>query len=105
MRITHSSVLIAQVLMQDPHGRHHGYGVGQESGVRSGALYPTLNRMLADGWLTDGWEDSAEAAKENRRPRRYYQITDLGLARLGALLANARAQKRFAGIFAWGVVQ
>lgn len=105
MRVTYNKVLIAQALLQDPRARHHGYDLGQQSGVRSGALYPTLNKWLAEGWLTDDWEDSAEAAQENRRPRRYYEITELGLARLGALLANARTQKRFAGILHRGMAQ
>jgi PadR family transcriptional regulator len=61
--------------------------VSQESGVRSGALYPILHRMLDEGWLEDGWESFDADAK--RPPRRYYTLTDLGRAELAKLLAAA----------------
>jgi PadR family transcriptional regulator PadR len=64
------------------------------SGVRSGVLYPMLTRMLEAGWLTDGWEDPA-TIREKRPPRRYYELTDLGRLRLGALLADAQGDRRF----------
>lgn len=103
MRKTQQTVKVAMALLDDPGGKHWGYKLSEKSGVRSGTLYPMLSSMHAEGWLTDGWEDPAEIT-EKRPPRRYYEITSLGLARLGALLADARTDKRFEGL-RWSPVQ
>jgi PadR family transcriptional regulator PadR len=89
MKMTHATVQVALALMEQPTGRHWGYDVSKRSGVRSGALYPILHRLLADGLLTDGWEP----APAGRPPRRYYEITERGATELGALLARARADR------------
>ena len=94
MRKTHSLVQVALALMADANGRHWGYDLSKRSGVRSGVLYPTLQRMLDQGWLRDGWEEQ-DHAKEKRPQRRYYELTDSGRAELGALLAAARDDVRF----------
>jgi PadR family transcriptional regulator, regulatory protein PadR len=98
MRKTHALVQVAVALMEDPKGKHWGYDTARKAGVRSGVLYPILSRMLDEGWLTDGWENAGLAAAEGRPPRRYYEITSLGLARLGAVLAEASRDRRFASL-------
>jgi PadR family transcriptional regulator PadR len=58
-----------------------------------------LQRMQADGWLSDGWEDPAES--DGQRPaRRYYELTDKGRLELGALIAAAAIDERFVAFFA-----
>lgn len=100
MRKTHSLMQVALALMDDPAGRHWGYELMKQAGVRSGVLYPVLQRMLSDGWLSDGWEDPAEI--DGRRPaRRYYELTDKGRRELGATIADASTDQRFAALFAW----
>lgn len=89
-------VEVAIAIMSDPSGRHWGYALMQESGVRSGVLYPILARMLADGWLSDGWENPATTG--GRPPRRYYELTEKGKHELGALLLQARSEARFRGL-------
>jgi len=69
--------------MAEPYGKHWGYETGRRSQLRSGVLYPILRRMLAEGWLTDGWEDLNEV--RGRPPRRYYELTERGRRELGAL--------------------
>jgi PadR family transcriptional regulator PadR len=95
MRKTHALVQVAQALLEDPREKHWGYDISKRSGVRPGVLYPILARMLDENWVTDGWE---EATVKGRPRRRYYEITDLGLARLGGLLAEAAIEKRFASL-------
>ena len=59
-------------------------------------MYPLLQRMLDEGWLADGWEDQAQTGRAKRPPRRYYELTDKGKAALGAVIAEARRDARFA---------
>jgi PadR family transcriptional regulator PadR len=84
---------VAVAIMSEPSSRHWGYELTQKSGVRSGVLYPILARMLAEGWLSDGWE--TPGTTEGRPPRRYYELTDKGKRELGAILAQARSDARF----------
>jgi PadR family transcriptional regulator, regulatory protein PadR len=86
--------------MADPGGRHWGYGLGKQSGVRSGVMYPLLQRMLDEAWLTDGWEEQAQTGRAKRPPRRYYELTDAGKAALGAVVTDARRDARFAPLTA-----
>lgn len=97
MRLTHALVALALELVADPGGRHWGYKLSKDSGVRSGVMYPLLARMLNEGWLVDGWEDEAETGGQ-RPPRRYYRLTDVGLEELGGVLQRARNEVRFRGM-------
>lgn len=87
MNKTANLIAVAQVLMRNPGGQHYGYPLLTETGIRSGALYPLLYRLLEAGWLQDGWEDPATV--QGRPPRRFYTLTATGLAELGALAAQA----------------
>jgi PadR family transcriptional regulator PadR len=89
MRRTKRLVEVAAALLADPDGKHWGYELSKASGVRSGVLYPMLTRLLDEGWLTDGWEDTATLS--GRPPRRYYQLTDEGKLQLGAIVRAAQS--------------
>lgn len=97
MRSTHTLVQVAQALMEDPSAQHWGYELTKRAGVRSGALYPILHRMLDEGWLEDGWEEREEMSGK-RPPRRYYELTDEGARALGAILREARSDARFGAL-------
>ena len=105
MRKTKALVAVGAALMAEANARHWGYDLSKHSGIRSGVMYPTLQRMLNEGWLTDGWEDQAHAGRGKRPPRRYYELTDKGKMELGALLAAARHDVRFARVISGPVVQ
>jgi PadR family transcriptional regulator PadR len=94
VRKTHALIQVAIALIEDVDARQWGYDLSRRSGVRSGVLYPILSRMLAEDWMTDGWE-GRDDIKGKRPPRRYYELTDSGRRELGALLAEARADERF----------
>jgi DNA-binding PadR family transcriptional regulator len=73
-------------------GVAHGFEIQEETGLTSGTVYPTLERMQADGLVSSEWEDVELARSEKRPARRYYLITAEGkrvliegLARYGAL--------------------
>jgi PadR family transcriptional regulator PadR len=72
-------------------GSMHGYGIAQHLKqvsdevieVGEGSLYPSLQRLLLNGWVTAEWGQS-----ENNRRARYYRLTALGRKQLAAQDAN-----------------
>jgi len=65
----------------------HGYGIAQRLRETSGdvlhvgesSLYPALQRLLLNGWVTAKW-----GASENNRRARYYTLTAAGREQLAA---------------------
>lgn len=66
-------------------GAKHGYGIAQHLKTSSdevlqvgeSSLYPALQRLLMNGWVTAEWGTS-----ENNRRARYYTLTAAGRKRL-----------------------
>ena len=99
MNLTHSLTLVARAMLEmdmddQTGGRLWGYALTKRSGVRSGVLYPQLDRMLQQGWVEDHWESPAEISGK-RPPRRYYTLTDDGRAELDAVIRRAVRDPRF----------
>jgi PadR family transcriptional regulator, regulatory protein PadR len=99
MRRTDALVRVAVALMADPYGTHYGYPLGRVTGLRSGALYPILGRLLHEGWVSDDWEDPEIARAEGRPSRRFYRLTDLGRQKLGAIRHEASLDVRYSSPF------
>jgi transcriptional regulator len=67
-------------------GPLHGYAIAQQIGVLSehvlkieqGSLYPALERLQRNGWVTSAWK-----ATPTGRFARYYTITRTGRKQLG----------------------
>lgn len=98
MKFTHSLVLVAMAILemdQDVDKRIWGYALSKKSGVRSGVLYPTLDRMMGEEWLKDHWEE--HTASKKRPPRRYYTLTETGRINLGGVVRRAESEQRSAG--------
>ena len=68
-------------------GPNHGYGIAQHIyrvsqealRVGEGSLYPSLQRLLLNGWVEAEWGIS-----ETNRRARYYKITPAGRKQLAA---------------------
>src|SRR5712664_4882573 len=68
-------------------GARHGYGIAQHLKkisedvlqVGESSLYPALQRLLLNGWVTAAWR-----ASENNRRARYYTLTAAGRKQLSA---------------------
>ena len=77
----------------------HGYGVmlavrdlsGGRLNLRPGTLYAALDRLTEDGLLSVDREEAVEG-----RLRRYYRLTDTGVAQLDAEVARLRANASIA---------
>ena len=71
-------LLVAKALVS---GRKHGYGIVEHLRLASGdvleigesALYPALQRLLLNGWVTSEWGPS-----ENNRRAKFYTLTAAG---------------------------
>ncbi len=80
------SVLAA--LRAEPQAWRHGYGMAQETRLKSGSLYPILIRLADRGLVDARWEEEQPAG----RPRRHlYRLTSEGLAAATTALAAASA--------------
>ena len=68
-------------------GALHGYGVADRIRLVSddvlivgeSSLYPALQRLLVNGWVTAAW-----GASDNNRRARYYTLTAAGRKRLAS---------------------
>jgi transcriptional regulator len=77
-------LLVLRTLTRGP---LHGYGIAQRVKqlshdvlqVGESSLYPALQRLLLDGYVTAEW-----GASENNRRARYYTLTAAGLKHLAA---------------------
>lgn len=75
MRLTYPTALVLQALLDD---RHHGFDIMDATGLPSGTVYPILRRLDAEGCVRSRWEKDGVARKEQRPPRRYYELTTGG---------------------------
>jgi DNA-binding PadR family transcriptional regulator len=74
-------------------GHRYGFDIMDATGLSSGTVYPILRRLDEAGYLRGRWEKVAEAHRDNRPQRRFYEITAAGLEYLGEAgerLAQAR---------------
>ena len=83
--------LIVLVMMSQLEQKKYGYSLLkqlEEKGfqVTQDTLYPLLRRLETQGYLKSDWE------LDETRPRRYYQLNELGLAILDALRRDWKAQ-------------
>lgn len=86
LNITYPTALVLQALSQ---GFHYGFDIMDATLLPSGTVYPILRRLDREGLLTSAWETHAVAQREQRPPRRYYEITGAGESML------AEAVERF----------
>src|SRR4051812_855743 len=77
-------LLVLRTLVRSP---MHGYGIAQRVKqlstdvlqVGESSLYPALQRLALDGYITSEW-----GASENNRRARYYTLTTSGREQLAA---------------------
>jgi DNA-binding PadR family transcriptional regulator len=63
-------------------GAEYGFDLIEETGLTSGTVYPTLDRLEKAGLARSKWEDVDVARSEKRPSRRYFSITAAGKAEL-----------------------
>jgi DNA-binding PadR family transcriptional regulator len=86
--MTFATVSVLQAVAQ---GQRYGFSIMDATGLPSGTVYPILGRLEDNAWVRSRWEDQQIAHDAKRPPRRYYEITTAGKARLEAALEQFRA--------------
>ena len=87
MRVTLPTAMVFQALLD---GHHHGFDIMEATGLPSGTVYPILRRLDAEGLVRSRWERDSVAHREQRPPRRYYELTAGGRAFAAQAIAQAR---------------
>ena len=72
-------------------GHRYGFDLMEQTGLTSGTVYPTLERLETQGLAQSRWEDAEVAHREKRPPRRYFRITREGETALVAALDRYKA--------------
>lgn len=85
--------LIVLVVMSQLETEEYGYSLlkkMEEKGfeITQDTLYPLLRRLETQGYLSSGW------IVDETRPRRYYQLSELGKAVLEALRLEWKRQMK-----------
>jgi DNA-binding IclR family transcriptional regulator len=52
MRISHQGKRVLQAFLDSPADETYGFALSRATGLQPGTLYPLLERMLEEGWLT-----------------------------------------------------
>lgn len=91
MRVTYPTALVLQALLE---GHHHGFDIMDATGLPSGTVYPILRRLDGEGLVRSRWERDTVARREQRPPRRYYELSAGG----GAFAREAVARMRGASV-------
>lgn len=78
-RLTHITALILKAIDS---GFVYGFSIMEMTGLPSGTIYPAMRRMEEDQLIRSRWERQAIADREQRPPRKYYQLTISGRATL-----------------------
>ena len=74
---------VVAVLHAVADGKRFGFEIMDATGLTSGSVYPTLDRLEEARYLTSAWEDARVAHREGRPPRRYFSLTPTGAEALG----------------------
>jgi PadR family transcriptional regulator PadR len=88
LNMTYPTALVLQALAR---GFHHGFDIMDATGLPSGTVYPILRRLDREGLLESQWEKPSLAQREQRPPRRYYEITEAGEGMLAEAVARYQA--------------
>ena len=88
----YNAALVLQALVQ---GHGYGFEIMRAAHLPSGTVYPALRRFEEVGLCDSRWEADDVAEREQRSPRRYYELTKDGRAALAEALKRYRALENF----------
>src|SRR5580698_3684728 len=74
-KLSHTTAMILQAIDA---GFVYGFSIMEMTGLPSGTVYPAMRRLEEDELIRSRWERQAIADREQRPPRKYYQLTNNG---------------------------
>jgi DNA-binding PadR family transcriptional regulator len=77
MRVTGPLLKVLAVLLEEQGRELYGLEILRRTGLKSGTLYPLLDRLSEAGWVVGSWEDEPGAGRGPRR--RFYRLTGEGV--------------------------
>jgi PadR family transcriptional regulator, regulatory protein PadR len=83
-------------------GRRFGFEIMDATGLTSGTVYPTLDKLESVGYLVSHWEEAKTARRDKRPPRRYFDLTEDGAAALADALKRYK-NLRPVSLAAWRI--
>jgi DNA-binding PadR family transcriptional regulator len=83
-------------------GNRFGFNIMDATGLTSGTVYPTLDKLESLGYVTSRWEDARTARRDKRPPRRYFDLTGAGATALSNAL-NKYKNLKPVSLSAWRV--
>jgi DNA-binding PadR family transcriptional regulator len=76
VRFSPQTVTLLQALLDRSHDWHYGYDLSQQTGLKSGTLYPILMRLERAGLLAARWQ---APSRPGAPPRHLYRLTAAGV--------------------------
>lgn len=89
--LSYSATVVLQAV---GHGYVYGFDIMDATGLPSGTVYPALRRMESAGLIGSDWEKPAIAQREQRPPRKYYELTRIGRHALAEAAQRYRLAER-----------
>lgn len=77
MGLSKSSAKVLRAFVDDPDEAQYGFGLMRSTRVKSGSLYPMLERFERLRWI-ESYDESIDEHAEGRPRRRMYRLTALG---------------------------
>src|SRR5579884_718413 len=75
MRVTGPLLRVLTALVEEPGDEVYGLEILRRTGLKSGTLYPILDRLVEAGWVSARWEDEPGGSGPRRR---FYRLTGEG---------------------------
>jgi DNA-binding PadR family transcriptional regulator len=102
-QLTIQTLRVLAAMLERPSDEWYGLDLLQQTGLKSGTMYPLLARLEVGGWIVSR-NEGIDPSSEGRPRRRLYHFTETGLPsaraaveeQIAALGAGRRARVRAA---------
>jgi DNA-binding PadR family transcriptional regulator len=98
MRVTGALLKVLRAFLERPATESYGLELSRMTGLKSGTLYPILDRLEKIRWVESRWEDIDPVA-HGRPRRRFYRLTAQGVREAQSILIDYGAT----GGLAWAL--
>lgn len=83
-----TTIRVLEAFLSEPGTERYGYELLKTAGIKSGSLYPILDRLESAQWIVGEWRESNHAGRPRRRS---YKLTGLGQREAKLAIAKSAA--------------